>query len=344
MQHNELTSIVQAMADAPLGTSAVSSAPANHTEHGIVFMGTAEFGVPALRALHQRFGVRAVVTVPDKPAGRGQLVQASAVKLCAQELGIQTILQPASLKDPAFADELRALDPQILCVIAFRILPREVYQMARLAAFNIHASLLPKFRGAAPINHAIMQGEKESGVTAFLLNDVVDTGSILLQRRCPIEQNMTAGELYAALMPLGAEAAVATVEALLEQRAQPLQQDDTQASPAPKVWREQSGIDWQQSAERVRNFVHALSPSPCAWTTMASERLKIYRVSLSSEKLEAGHWKMLDQRWLVGCSEGSVELLEIQMPGKAKTKVSDFLRGWRGAREGSFIEADSAQN
>ncbi len=303
----------------------------------IVFMGTAEFGVPALRALHQRFGVCAVVTLPDKPAGRGLQLQASPVKTAALELGIETLLQPASLRDAAFVEELRALQPDIICVIAFRILPREVYQCAAIASFNVHASLLPKYRGAAPINHAIMQGEHLSGVTSFVLNDVVDTGNILLQRSCAITENMTAGELYVALMPLGAEAAVASVEMLLSEQWQAIQQDDSIACAAPKVWREQSAIDWSQPADQVRNFIHGLSPSPCAWTPWAAERLKVYRAQASTEKLEAGKWRMTDSTWIVGCADGCVELVEIQMPAKSRTVVRDFLRGWRGEREGQFL-------
>ncbi len=302
----------------------------------IVFMGTAEFGVPALRALHEKFGVRAVVTVPDKAAGRGRVLQPSAVKRCALELGIESILQPMSLRDPDFEQQIRELRPDIICVIAFRILPSSIYTLASKAAFNVHASLLPKFRGAAPINHAIMKGEKETGVTAFVLNDVVDTGNILLQERCGIEENMTAGELYVLLMPLAANAAVRSVEMLMNESWRAQQQDETMASPAPKVWREFSAIPWDKSADEVRHFIHGLSPTPCAWTMMGNERLKIYYVVAGTMSLEAGHWRIHNGSWQVGCADGSVELRGIQLPNKAAVHAEDFIRGWRGAREGQF--------
>ncbi len=302
----------------------------------IVFMGTAEFGVPALRALHERFGVSAVVTIPDKPVGRGQQLQASAVKIAAEQCGIAHILQPDKLSDLDFINALQELQPEVICVIAFRILPRTVYTLASRAAFNIHASLLPKYRGAAPINHAIMNAERESGVSAFVLNDVVDTGNVLLQKRCPISENMTAGELYAALMPLGAEAAVASVEMIVSGDMKLQAQDDSQASPAPKVWREHSAIDWEQSAERVRHFIHGLSPSPCAWTLFNNERVKIYRALASEGRLGSGEWQMRDGHWFVGCADGCLEITEVQMPGKARTQVRDFLRGWRRATDGHF--------
>ena len=171
----------------------------------IIFMGTPEFAVSSLQALHAAFGVTTVVSAPDKPRGRGLSVSPSNVTQAALDLGITDILQPSSLKDPAFVHEIPDRTPDVICVIAFRILPRAIYGLARCGSFNVHASLLPRFRGAAPINHAIINGEHETGVTSFLLNDVVDTGTILLQRTCGISDGTTAGELYAQLMPLAAE-------------------------------------------------------------------------------------------------------------------------------------------
>lgn len=302
----------------------------------IVFMGTPEFAVPALRALHHEFGVRAVVTTPDKPKGRGLTLQPSEVKQAAIDLGITEILQPTSLKDPGFRDALAALQPDILCVIAFRILPRSIYELASIGAFNVHASLLPRFRGAAPINHAIMHGETETGVTSFLLNDVVDTGSILRRHAIAIPDGMTAGDLYAALMPLAATCAVDTCRALLDGTARPLPQDDARATPAPKVFRETSAIDWSLDRRTVRNFIHGLSPVPCAWTTWLGEPLKIYRATLSEQPCPAGHWRIADGAFIVGCADGALQLDEIQLPGKRRMPTSDVVRGHRGPTEGMF--------
>ena len=302
----------------------------------IIFMGTPEFAVPALRAVHDQFGVVGVVTVPDKPQGRGRSIKPSAVKEAALELGIEQILQPMKLKDPDFQAQLADLQPDILCVIAFRILPREVYTIANLGAFNVHASLLPKFRGAAPINHAIIKGETETGVTSFLLNDVVDTGSLLMQKRIPIADGTTVGELYAQLMPLAAECAVETCQALIDGTAAPQPQDDTLASPAPKVFRETAVIDWTQSRERVRNHIHGHSPVPGAWTTWNDAVLKVFRASLADDTCEPGSFRIVGDRFIAGCADGALELTEIQLPGKKRMQAGDILRGYRGPTDGTF--------
>lgn len=303
----------------------------------IVFMGTPEFAVPALQELQTTFGVAAVVTVPDKPIGRGLKIQASAVKIKAQELGINKILQPQSLKDPQFEEQLRELKPDVICVIAFKILPRAIYTLANKASFNVHASLLPKFRGAAPINHAIIKGEKETGVTSFVLNDVVDTGTILLQRHVEIPSNCTAGELYEILKIEAAVCAVETTRSLLEESITPTKQDDTLATPAPKVFRETSSIEWNKPAQDVCNYIHGLSPSPCAWTTLQGERIKIFSARTTQcPVIDVGTWQIENNEWLVGTQSNPISLKEIQMPGKAKVKVEDFLRGWRGATRGRF--------
>lgn len=302
----------------------------------IIFMGTPEFAVPSLQAIHAEFGVHTVVTAPDKPRGRGQSVTPSAVKQAALDLGITDILQPTSLKDPAFAAEIAAREPDVMCVIAFRILPRSVYTLARQGTFNVHASLLPRFRGAAPINHAIIAGEKITGVTSFLLNDVVDTGTILLQRELPVPDGMTAGELYAALMPLAAECAVATCSGLLGGTLQALPQDDALATPAPKVFRETSSIDWTLNRSAVRNFIHGLSPSPCAWTVWNGEILKIYRASFIDGKGAPGSWQIRDGVFRAACADGLLSIDEVQLPGKRRMAAADVMRGYRGQTEGSF--------
>lgn len=302
----------------------------------IVFMGTPDFAVPSLQALHAAFGVSAVVTVPDKPQGRGLKVVPSAVKQAAMDLGITDIQQPAKLRDPDFIQWLTDLRPDIICVIAFRILPRDVYQAARLGSFNVHASLLPKFRGAAPINHAIINGETVTGVTSFLLNDVVDTGTILRQITFDIPDGMTAGELYDALKPLAADCAVATCRDLTDGTAVPQPQDDALACPAPKVFRETSVIDWDRTAHDVRNFIHGHSPVPGAWTLWNGEPLKIFHVRHSDHSCKRGMFRIVDGSFVVGCADGALEIEELQLPGKRRMMVSDVVRGYRGPQEGSF--------
>ncbi|MBI3258778.1 MAG: methionyl-tRNA formyltransferase [Ignavibacteriae bacterium] len=302
----------------------------------IIFMGTPEFAVPSLQAIHQKFGVSAVVTVPDKPQGRGMKLTPSAVKIAALELGLP-VLQPELLKSEQFRNEIEALNPDIIVVIAFRILPASIYTLATLGAFNIHGSLLPKFRGAAPINWAIINGEKESGVTSFLLNDKVDTGKILRKRTCQITETMTAGELYSELMPLAAELAVETCILLSEGNAVPIPQDDTIATPAPKLFRENCSIDWTKSARDVKNFVRGVNPSPIAWVMWDDKRLKVYTVEVENKTLPTGAWKIENGKFIVGCGDGnSVSLLEIQQEGKPKMSVDIFLRGYRGVSEGFY--------
>ncbi|MBS1536457.1 MAG: methionyl-tRNA formyltransferase [Bacteroidetes bacterium] len=303
----------------------------------IIFMGTPEFAAPSLRAIHQQFGVSAVVTIPDKPQGRGLKLTPSAVKIAALELGLP-VLQPESLKSEEFRSEIESLRPDIIVVIAFRILPSAIYTLASLGAFNIHGSLLPKYRGAAPINWAIINGEKESGVTSFLLNNKVDTGKILLKRSCEISDSMTAGELYNSLMPLAAEIAVETCGLLLDGKAVPIPQDDSIATPAPKLFRENCAIDWSKTASEVRNFVRGVNPAPIAWVLWDNKRLKIYSVEIDNRKLPSGIWRIEQGKFIVGCGdETCVSLIEIQHEGKPKMNVEVFLRGYRGSVEGHFL-------
>jgi methionyl-tRNA formyltransferase len=195
---------------------------------------------------------------------------------------------------------------------------------------------LPKFRGAAPINHAIIQGEAVTGVTSFLLNDVVDTGTVLLQQTLPIADGMTAGELYASLMPLAAACAVDTCRHLLDGTITPQVQDDALASPAPKVFRETSVINWSLPAAQVRNFVHGHSPVPGAWTMWNGEPLKIFRAGRSIEPCKTGMFRIVDGRMIAGCADGALEIDEIQLPGKRRMVMADVLRGYRGPHEGAF--------
>ena len=302
----------------------------------IIYMGTPEFAVPALVALHEKYTVRAVVTIPDKPKGRGKKLAASAVKEKAQELGIP-VLQPELLKDQAFIDELKAYKPDIMAVLAFRILPESVYSISKIATFNIHGSLLPKYRGAAPINHAILNGDKVSGLTSFVLEKQVDTGQILIKRPVDIPDGSTAGDLHDMLMPVAAKLGLDTCELLLSGDYTLLSQDDSEATPAPKVFRENCGIIWNAPAEQVRNFIHSVSPSPAAWTLWEGQRLKIMRVDFAADGSGTpGEFKIEDGQFIVQCGKGSVSLIEIQVQGKKKMNTVDFLRGYRGDTSGKF--------
>ncbi len=300
----------------------------------IVFMGNPRFAVPSLEALHREFGIHLVVTGAEKPQGRGLRLRPSPVKEAALRLGIPT-WEPSSLRDPSFVEQFRALEADFLVVIAFRIVPPEVYGSVRHTAFCVHPSLLPKFRGAAPIQWTILQGEPITGVTSFVLEESVDTGAILLQRAVPVPAEVTFGELHDLLMPLAAEVAVETLYGLLKGTVQPKPQDHTQATPAPKIRPEDCHIRWDRPAEEVRRWIHALSPEPGAWTWLEGHRLRLLRARTSPDTFAPpGTFRMSDGHFLVACAQGAVEVLELQLAGRRPLRVADFLRGWRGKREG----------
>jgi len=301
----------------------------------IVFMGTPEFAVPSLKILHEhKYDIRAVVTAPDKPRGRGQQVSLTPVKEIARQTGFQ-VFQPDNLKDHWFIDEIAGLKPDIIVVVAFRILPQEVFKIPQMGSFNLHASLLPKYRGAAPINWVIINGEEETGVTSFLLEEKVDTGSVVLQARVRIGPDETAGELHDKLAEVGAEIVLQTVRLMELGKAKPRQQDHALASPAPKIMKEQCKIEWKTPARQVHNFVRGMSPTPCAWTKHRDTLLKIYRTSLigsvsgASEKKEAGHVVHVGgEGFIVQTGDGIVKLLELQQEGKKRLLAGEFLRGY----------------
>jgi methionyl-tRNA formyltransferase len=280
------------------------------------------------------------VTAPDRPAGRGQQVQASAVKATARAVGL-SVLQPASLKDEVFQRELAALEPDVIVVVAFRILPPEVYGLAKRGAFNLHASLLPAFRGAAPINRALMAGVTETGVTTFFLRPTVDTGAIVLQRRVPVGPDETAGELHDRLAVIGAEAVVETVRRIERGVVEAVPQDDALASPAPKLFKEDMQVDWRKNARSVHDHVRALSPYPAAWATLPDgSLLKLFQTAVLAEEGQQGApGEVLEaaERIVVACGEGAVELRELQREGKRRMSARDFLNGYpleAGARMG----------
>lgn len=298
----------------------------------IVFMGTPDFAVPSLNKLVEN-GYRpvAVVTGPDRPRGRGQEVTPTPVKKAAIHLDIDRILQPESVKEPAFAEEIQALEPDVIVVVAFRILPPAVFEAARLGAFNLHGSLLPKYRGAAPINHAVMQGETRTGVTTFFLRADVDTGNVILQKEMPIGPNETAGEVHDRMMDIGAEAVVETVRRIEQGATRARPQDDSRATPAPKIHREDCRIDWDRPAEAVHNQIRGLSPYPGAWTRHGDTLLKIYRTRLVNESPGEGSPGDVVEaaaRLLVACGTGAIEILELQQQGKRRLSAEAFLRGY----------------
>lgn len=297
----------------------------------IVFMGTPEFAVPSLQILAQnKFNVVAVVTAPDKPQGRGQRVASSPVKEAAIELGIP-VLQPVNLKAQEFIDELRSLEANLQVVVAFRMLPEAVWTMPALGTFNLHASLLPQYRGAAPINWAIINGEKQTGVTTFFLQHEIDTGEILLQETEPITDTDTAGSLYERLMHKGAGLVLRTAQAIAQAKVKAVPQ--TQAASlkkAPKIFKETCRIDWDRSATEVANLVRGLNPYPSAWTELNGKCFKVHAVSVVNKtKQEAPGTIDTDNKSYIAVAtqDAWVQLTELQPEGKKRMKAGEFLKG-----------------
>lgn len=297
-------------------------------------MGTPEFAIPSLKILLEHgYNIVSVVTAPDKPQGRGQKVTSSPVKEFALQRNLP-ILQPEKLKAPDFVSGVTHLQPDLIVVVAFRILPPDVFMIPRLGSFNLHASLLPKYRGAAPINWAIINGEEETGVTTFFLQEKVDTGSILLQARVRIGSNDTAGELHDRLAELGAQIVLQTVRLIELGNAKPLLQDESLVTLAPKIFRDDCAIDWRNASQQIHNFVRGLSPSPCAWTIHDGKVLRIYRTSLveNAEAVpgsEPGRIvEVRTDRVLVGTKTGAIALEEVQQEGRKRMGIAEFLRGY----------------
>jgi len=300
----------------------------------ILFMGTPEFALPSLSLLLEHsYTIPAVVTVADKPQGRGRKTAFSPVKQMALDRGLR-VLQPGSLKDAGFQGQITALKPDLIVVVAFRILPPEVYSLASFGAFNLHASLLPKYRGAAPINWAIINGETETGVTTFFLRETVDTGSTLLQARVSIGPDETAGELHDKLAAVGAEIVLQTVRLIEAGRAPRHEQDEKNASKAPKIFKNDCRIDWSMPAPQIHNVVRGLSPAPTAWTTHNGRVLKLYRTrSIQNWKAKSANppgfiLSVERDELVVRAGEGEVSIVELQQEGKKRMSAADFLRGY----------------
>ncbi len=294
----------------------------------VVFMGTPDFAVRSLdKILEAGYEVPLVVSTPDRPKGRGQKMIPSAVKAFAQEKGLR-VATPERLKDSDFLEELRSSNPDVICVVAFRILPEAVYSIPPQGSFNLHGSLLPRYRGAAPINRAIMNGEGETGVTTFFLKKHVDTGDIILTCQIPITQNMTAGELHDVMMETGAETVIETLQRIESGNVQTVRQDDRMATPAPKIFREDCLIDWNKPADYLHNFIRGLSPYPAAYTTWQGKVLKIYQTELSAmNDLAPGEVIATKDTLRIGTGTRSLNITELQQEGKRAMGIEEFLRG-----------------
>lgn len=307
----------------------------------IVFMGTPEFAVPSLEILlKNNYPVVSVVTAPDSPKGRGLKIEESPVKRSALEHSLP-ILQPRNLNDPSFVSAIRSLHTDLIVVVAFRILPPEVYSLASRGAFNLHASLLPKYRGAAPIHWAIIRGETETGVTTFFLQPTVDTGSVILQARVKIGPDETAGELHDKLAEVGAEIVLQTVRLIEQNKAQARAQEG-EVSLAPKIQKADCRVDWRKPASAVHNFVRGLSPVPGAWTTLRGAFIRVFRTLPTGQgfgdRAEPGVIVRADgSELIVATGEGSISLLEVQQESRRRMSAAEFLRGGR-LREGEKFE------
>lgn len=298
----------------------------------IIFMGTPEFAVASLAALvNAGYDVIAVVTAPDKPAGRGLRPMMSAVKKYALEHQL-LVLQPEKLKGPEFIERLKSLRADMQVVVAFRMLPEMVWNMPPMGTINVHASLLPKYRGAAPINWAIINGEKETGVTTFKLTHEIDTGNILLQRRVPINENDTAGDIHDKLKIAGAELLTLTINGLTNGTITEKPQEMHDVTHAPKIFTETCRINWNQPVKNIHDHIRGLSPFPGAFTDWQDKMLKIYRTETMRHDITIppGAWETDNKKFLrFAGTDGYVYVKELQLEGKKRMTVEDFLRGYR---------------
>lgn len=306
------------------------------TDIPIIFMGTPEFAVTSLKTLLDKgYNVKAVVTTPDKPAGRGKNIQFSDVKKFALEHNLP-ILQPEKLKSPEFLAQLKEIDADLFVVVAFRMLPKEVWAMPKRGTINLHAALLPDYRGAAPINHAIINGETETGITTFYIDEQIDTGKIIMQERCAIEPEDNIGTLYDKLMFIGAEAVCKTVDIIASGNVNAIEQDSIRTEglhPAPKITKEFCQINWNNKSVDIHNLIRGLSPYPAAWCYLKDDiTAKIFTSAYSIEKhnLAAGTFVSDNKSYLkVATHDGFVSILELQMQGKKRMAIKDFLNGFK---------------
>ncbi len=294
-------------------------------------MGTPEFAVSSLKRLVEaKSNIVAVLTAPDRPSGRGQKMIPSPVKVYAQENNL-LVLQPDKLKNPAFLDTLKSLNADIQIVVAFRMLPEIVWNMPRFGTFNLHGSLLPQYRGAAPINWAVINGETETGVTTFFIEKDIDTGQIIFQKREPISPEDDAGTVYERLMEIGADLVLKTVQAVEKgDYPQTPQAEIGELKAAPKIFRETCEINWNKTVEEVHNFVRGLSPYPAAWTNLNKLSCKIFKTAVMEidEKAETGDYRSDNKNYLhFRAADGWIAVEDLQLQGKRRMGIQEFLRG-----------------
>lgn len=310
----------------------------------IVFMGTPEFAVATLDALiAEGYNVVGVITAPDRPAGRGRHMHKSAVKQYALKKGLP-VLQPKNLKNEIFQNALNALEPDLQIVVAFRMLPRSVWGLPEYGTFNLHASLLPQYRGAAPINWAIINGETETGVSTFFIDEKIDTGAMIMQESTPIFPGEDAGSLHDRLMKIGSELVLKTVKLIAGGDVDPQpQQEHANLKPAPKLTAENCRIDWQADTVTIYDHIRGLSPYPAAWTILINGdqelRVKIYRASMINKECEheTGLVYSENNEIYVACKDGYISIEEIQLPGKRRMQVKDLLNGYEILAEAKML-------
>jgi methionyl-tRNA formyltransferase len=297
----------------------------------IIYMGTPEFAVPSLEILvENNYNVVAVITAPDKPAGRGLKLTPSPVKEAALKHNLK-ILQPTNLKSPEFLEELKSLKPNLGIIVAFRMLPESIWSLPEYGTFNLHASLLPAYRGAAPINWAIMNGEKETGVTTFFLKHEIDTGNIIFQEKEMILEEDTVGTLYERLMDKGSRLVLKTVEAIKNESYKLTPQPEPQpGKSAPKIFKETCQIDFNRDVNSVYNFIRGLSPYPAAYTTLNDKQLKVYKaLKMSKNSTTPGKISINNDSIIIECVNGALDIKELQLEGKKRMTTQDFLKGYR---------------
>ena len=317
----------------------------NYKDLRIVFMGTPEFAVASLDALVKaKCNIVGVITAPDKPAGRGMKMTESAVKKYAVRHHLK-VLQPEKLKNQQFLDELRSLNADLQIVVAFRMLPESVWNMPPLGTINLHGSLLPQYRGAAPINWAVINGEKETGVTTFKLKHEIDTGNILMQESFPIDENETAGDVHDKMKEIGARVLVETVKGIADgtlaespqttvdgQQSSVVSSQSSALKHAPKIFTETCNIDWRRSIDEIQNLIRGLSPFPGAFTELADKTIKIFKSEkeLSLPTSKPGRWESDGKTYLkFAAKDGYILLKDVQLEGKKRMLIEDFLRGYR---------------
>lgn len=294
----------------------------------IVFMGSPDFAIPSLELIHNsKHTIKAVVSNVDKRRGRGSGTTPTPVKSKALELGIP-VIEVEDLKSPEFESKLKTLNVDLFVVVAFRILPKNILEIPKIGSVNLHASLLPKYRGAAPIHWAVMNGEEKTGCTIFFLDEKVDTGQIILQKEVEIDDNETTGSVYSKLMIEGASTLLNALNQIEKNSYTPIIQDDSKATPAPKLFKEDCHIDFNQPQQKVHNKIRGLSPFPTAWANFNGEKMNLYQSKLGSyANIDPGELLVKEGKLLVGCSDGTIELLEIQLPGKKRMETKFFLKG-----------------